>query len=323
MARKRVATAAVAVAIAFLGAPRLAVADEEAPSLAPPGHAFGHDPRFAAALFREHDYFRAIGEYKALAFYASAADRPTFTFAIAEGYRRSDRPRSSIPVAARLLAHPDGAVRDRASLFLAANFYALRSRALAEPYLAAARRADPFLTASYQFLGAVDGGHLAVAQEHLKTAAAYAPAARKAQVAGWAATVAQVEDTSRRSPVLAGIFSAIVPGSGQFYAGHPVDGAQALLFVGALATATFASYRYEHDRQGPYPLTITTATLAGIFYAANIYGAVRSAGFYNKNAREARLAPLRQAVLDVPLWEPPAVTPEKPETPEPPEVPPR
>ncbi len=293
---------ALALGVALFAAPALAAAEE--PPVAP--SAFGHDPRFAASLFREHDYFRAIGEYKALAFYASDADRPNFTFAIAEGYRRSDRPRSSLPVAARLLGHPEGAVRDRASLFLAANFFALRSRALADPYLAAARRADPFVTASYEFLGALDAGKLDAAQEHLKTAAVHAPAGRKAQVAGWAATVAQVDGTASRSPVLAGIFSAILPGSGQFYTGHPVDGAQALLFVGAFATATFASYRYEHDRQGPYPLTITTATIAGIFYAANVYGAVRSAGFYNKNAREARLVPLRQAILDVPLWEPPA-----------------
>jgi len=70
---------------------------------------------------------------------------------------------------------------------------------------------------------------------------------------------------------LAVIISAI-PGLGRAYAGHPVDGLYSFLLV-----AVFANNAYRHDQNDNSFGTILNTGLMSLFWAADIYGAYRTA----------------------------------------------
>ena len=72
-----------------------------------------------------------------------------------------------------------------------------------------------------------------------------------------------------KSPVLAAIFSAVLPGSGKYYAGRTGEAFSALLSVGFLSAMAIENYRHYGINHGR---TYMTLGLAGIFYIGNIWG---------------------------------------------------
>lgn len=79
-----------------------------------------------------------------------------------------------------------------------------------------------------------------------------------------------------KSEALAGIFSAVIPGSGKIFTENYGDGITAFLLTGLF---TFLAYtNFEHDH--PTRAWIFTALGAG-FYAGNIYGSIASAQIFN------------------------------------------
>lgn len=77
----------------------------------------------------------------------------------------------------------------------------------------------------------------------------------------------------KKSPVLAGLMSAVIPGSGKIYAGKVGEGVSALLSNAILAGITIENYR----KAGPKEFkTIFFGSLFTIFYCGNIYGSMVS-----------------------------------------------
>ena len=93
------------------------------------------------------------------------------------------------------------------------------------------------------------------------------------------------------SPVLAGVFSALLPGGGKWYIGYKKQALTAFL-----ANALFAAQAIESClRSGvSSPRFILTASLFGVFYAGNIWGSVLAA---KKKKRDA-LKELDYEILD-------------------------
>lgn len=87
-----------------------------------------------------------------------------------------------------------------------------------------------------------------------------------------------------KSPLLAGALSAVVPGSGQAYAGNPRDGLAALLVNGLFIAGTAVAIDQKNYA--------TAAVVGGIglpFYLGNIYGAANAANKWNLGlARDLR-----------------------------------
>jgi len=81
-----------------------------------------------------------------------------------------------------------------------------------------------------------------------------------------------------RSPVLAGVLSALVPGAGQLYAGETKDALLSFLVNGALIAATYEAF----DKQ-VYGVGGVACVVAAGFYAGNLYGAVNSAHHANRD----------------------------------------
>ncbi len=94
----------------------------------------------------------------------------------------------------------------------------------------------------------------------------------------------------RRSPALAAVISAVVPGTGKMYAGEAGDGVQSLILVGALAVLSAVSFHADGVDSWRGWLY---ASLGGLMHAGNIYGSAVSARRYNQKQEEA----LREDVL--------------------------
>ena len=80
----------------------------------------------------------------------------------------------------------------------------------------------------------------------------------------------------RKNPALAGIMSAIIPGSGKMYVGEWGDGIMAFITSGLFAFLAYDNFRADHNTRA----WIFTG-LGTFFYAGNVYGSVAAAQIYN------------------------------------------
>jgi tetratricopeptide (TPR) repeat protein len=94
----------------------------------------------------------------------------------------------------------------------------------------------------------------------------------------------QAVEIKRKSPVLAGIMSAIVPGTGRFYSKDWKDGLVSFFFV---STMTFQSIRGFNKSGVNSTRGWVYGGVALGFYLGNIYGSVVSAKSYNKKSHQS------------------------------------
>ncbi len=88
----------------------------------------------------------------------------------------------------------------------------------------------------------------------------------------------ELENHRSKSPLLAGILSGILPGSGQVYTGKTGQGIAALLLTSGLSLVLIENY----NKRGPEKFeTIFFGSVFTVFYIGNIYGAVFSAKIAN------------------------------------------
>jgi len=76
-----------------------------------------------------------------------------------------------------------------------------------------------------------------------------------------------------KSTLLAGVFSAIVPGSGKIYAGKTGQGIGSMLLTGLFALQTWESYKKDGYQSARFMIF---GSLLGVSYVSNIYGSVFS-----------------------------------------------
>ena len=85
-------------------------------------------------------------------------------------------------------------------------------------------------------------------------------------------------ETRQKSPWLAGMLSAVLPGSGKIYAGRVGEGVSALLTVGGLGAITAEQWKKHGSRSWQ---TLAAGSLCAIFYLGNIYGSYLSVSIEN------------------------------------------
>lgn len=82
-----------------------------------------------------------------------------------------------------------------------------------------------------------------------------------------------------RSPLMGGVFSALLPGSGKFYAGNWEDGIISMVMVGMSAWQAYRGF----DRRGTGSVYAWSYAVIGTaFYLGNIYGSVKEVNKYNQ-----------------------------------------
>jgi len=81
----------------------------------------------------------------------------------------------------------------------------------------------------------------------------------------------EYQKAPHHSPVLAGLFSAVVPGAGKLYMGYKFQALSAFIMNMMLAGQSAESYFRTGPRSARF---IVSASLFGIFYGGNIYGSI-------------------------------------------------
>ena len=79
-----------------------------------------------------------------------------------------------------------------------------------------------------------------------------------------------------KSSALAGLISAVVPGSGKMYVGEWGDGITAFLVTGLLAFLAYDNFQADHTTRA-----WIFSGLGAFFYAGNIYGSIAAAQIFN------------------------------------------
>jgi hypothetical protein len=103
-------------------------------------------------------------------------------------------------------------------------------------------------------------------------------------VAEFALSVQQnnVEHLKRKKPFLAGLFSAIIPGTGKLYAGKPREAIYSLMPVVFNFAQAAEGYYYNKTNS---PHLYVFGAVGTVFYASNIYGSARAAKRKNEENR--------------------------------------
>jgi hypothetical protein len=86
-----------------------------------------------------------------------------------------------------------------------------------------------------------------------------------------------------RSPVVGGVLSALLPGSGKFYAGNWEDGLISMVMVGMSA---WQAYRGFERRGTGSVYAWSYAVIGTAFYLGNIYGSVKEVNKYNQHQKD-------------------------------------
>jgi hypothetical protein len=288
--------------------------------------------RFAEALSREGDHYRAITAWKEARYLATPKDRAIYSLQIARAYRAGRRYEALLSASSDVLVDPlaTSGQRTDAALLQALGYLELHMPALAARSLEATPRVTdapgvngapgmndvPGMNGAPGMNGVPDARYVLLrgvvdleAEQYATAAAGFASVEvdpRAGPAVRMAATdlrlrALRADDMPSRSPLLAGVLSAVFPGSGQAYSGHWVDAAQALFFVGAFAFTSGVAYAYETQGDRPYVLTAVSLSLTGIFHIANIWGAARTAQLYNQRQRDLFLESVHERLERTPL----------------------
>ena len=245
----------------------------------------------AEAFMAEGEYYRAITEYKRFLYFFPEAEQADYArLQIGMAYFRGGECPQAIEAFARIrqnypsehyakavfyegvcrsrLKNPKGAQDDFERVVAAAPAAPEADAALAGLALAALDRGDQ------------DSSRQAVQ----RLAADYPHTPRGAAAADALPLFAEADSRPRKSPLLAGTLSAIVPGSGHAYAGRPSDGLSALLVNGLFIAGTVVALEDEN-----YPAAALLGAAGLPFYLGNIYGASEAARKWNLSlARDLR-----------------------------------
>lgn len=217
---------------------------------------------FADYLFCTQDYLRATSEYEE---YLKFYDNDTSTFKVALGYSLI----KSYEEAAKKFSE----ISTKSNFYHASRLEYLKTQLLLENYAALVK----FPPDSNQIneLKLINLSILLSDSKILERDKLLNPFLNKEK--------SEVEmfykfrkDPPYKSPVIAGLMSAVIPGSGKIYADQLSEGLTALVLNGLFAFLSYNNFKHDHDFRG-----WIFAGAGTFFYAGNIYGSVAAAKIYN------------------------------------------
>ena len=250
--------------------------------------------KFADFLYDQGDYLRAAGEYERYLFY-QPQEGEQIRYRIALCYRFAGHTEQAIQNLRMLLRmHPEGRFASRAYYQIGATYF------LQDEFGESARflhETLPRITDTRQHAEAEQLIGLSyLMQKQWSEAGEVFRTLQESEVASVSQKAIVYHNFAKagtrlptRSPLLAGILSTIVPGTGRLYTGRLSDALASLLLVGITGWQAYDGFQ----RDGLSSVKgWTLGTIGGIFYVGNIYGSVLSAHVYNRRVTDEFLATL-------------------------------
>ena len=239
---------------------------------------------FADSLFQEGDYLNAAHEYKRLLFLHPDAPRIDFiAFRIAASYQNAGKLENAIGAYQLLIeTYPKSILVERARNNIA-QCHVLSGdseQGLASLKRFLAEHKGSSLAPRVQFtigMLLMDKGEWAQASRAWRDVYSTYPESSFAKVSDrLARTIKNADTLPHRSPMVAGVLSALIPGSGQVYSGRTVDGLYTFVGMAVLGSASF--YYADQER---YEVAIPVGVLGLFFYGNGIYRSIQSAQVFN------------------------------------------
>lgn len=259
--------------------------------------------KLADAFMAEGEYYRAVTEYKKFLILFPDSKRTDYAgFRIATAYYRGEEYES----AARAFAafqerYPRSGYAAEAGFYEGVSYLGLNRPARAESAFTRVATAYPdseygrralLGTSLIQFDRNDTAGSRRQLERYL---VAYTADDRTGQVRDAISLLERNREPAQKSPLAAGILSALIPGSGHVYAGHYGDGITSLFLNGLFIAGTVMSVKQEN-----YAVAGIVGTIGLPFYIGNIYGAANAATKYNLGIRNDLRRQL-SVTLDIPF----------------------
>lgn len=262
--------------------------------------------QYADSLMGQEDYYRAISEYKMVDFFTS--DKALKLYCqknIAAAYYNSGKYRESIRTVSDINEKmPDtNDLQYWCNLRIGVSYYRLKAYLAAHSYLAQASQIDSTgLPGIYMALIDTEAGNWEGASNKLDLVIA---SHANDTLGVTTQEISNIIESSRylpqKSPVLATMMSAVIPGAGQIYTKHTYDGMLAFFYVGAFTYAGLLAYNYDKDKGHGYWNTSLIFSIDALFYAGNLIGAYKTAGYRNLRQREILLDNIKAKAYSLPL----------------------
>ncbi|MXV72901.1 tetratricopeptide repeat protein [Candidatus Poribacteria bacterium] len=260
---------------------------------------------FADSLFQQGDYLNAAHEYKRLLFLHPDTPQSDFiAFRVAASYQNAGKLKNAIPAYQLLIdTYPESSLVARCKnniaqchILLGNSKHGLSSL---KQFLAEHAESDLAPRAHFTIgMVHIDKREWIQARQVWSDVSLTYPESPFAEVSNrLARQVKDAENLPRRSPTLAGVLSAFVPGSGQIYTGRTVDGLYAFVSVAVLGGASF----YYAD-QGRYKVAVPVGILGAFFYGNSIYQGIQTARTFNGEYEKLFRNKLQQEIRDSGLF---------------------
>jgi TolA-binding protein len=249
---------------------------------------------FAEALFQAGDYFRAITEYKRFLFlYPSDVRAGRVQLQIGLSYQRGQQWEDARKTFDEIAQHhPEAEIRAEAAYRVGETSFEqgryaqaiadLRPTVERHPHTSVGEQARYLLGWSY-----LRARQWPAASQTFATIDATSPLFPSSRVLADAARAG--EELPRKSPALAGLMSAVIPGTGHFYTGRWRDGTVALLLNGAFLASGLEAVSAGNEAAAGLLLFFEAA-----WYSGAIYGAVNATQKYNLDLEERWLQGLER-----------------------------
>ena len=242
------------------------------------------DRYFADSLFQEADYLNAAHEYKRLLFLHPDIPRIDFiAFRVAASYQNAGKLENAIHAYQLLIdTYPKSVLVERAKNNIAQCYMlsgdSKQGLTSLERFLSEHKGSS--LAPRVQFtIGMlhVDKGEWTRASRAWSDVYSTYPESSFAEVSDrLARTIKNADTLPHRSPMVAGVLSALMPGSGQVYSGKTADGLYT--FVGMVVLGSASFYYADQER---YEVAVPVGMLGAFFYGNGIYQSIQSARVFN------------------------------------------
>ena len=225
-----------------------------------------HSPQnrklFADHLFCTQDYLRAVFEYEE---YLKYYDNDTVLFKAALGYSKLENYREALERFNKLPGQSE--------FYYSSRLEFLKSKILSGEYISALENKSNDLTVNELKLMSLS--NLLSKDNFLNKDKILIPFSddEKNEILD---LYNRKTDPPYKSPVIAGVLSTLIPGSGKIYSGQISEGITSFIINSLFAFLSYNNFKNHHNFRG-----WIFAGAGAFFYAGNIYGSAAAAQLYN------------------------------------------
>jgi len=240
--------------------------------------------QIADAFMDEGEYYRAITEYKKFVIVFPDSEKTDYAlFKMGMAYYHGEEYESSVRSLGTLRQkYPESSYAAQSEYFEGLAYWKLKKYQDAKT--AFQTLAAVYTNSDYAPLALLADAMLGLDEENVgasklgleKLVTAYPDYLGSTKATDAMKLLDQYQNRPAKSEALAGIMSAVVPGSGYFYAGHYGDGITAFLINGLAIAGTVTAIYQEN-----YAVAAIVGGIGLPFYFGNIYGSANAAKKWN------------------------------------------